>query len=292
MTYKQAVFKQQIELFLISPIVRLGKIWGSLNKLSKQYTHFFFFPCADMGGSIKVNADIIKCVDSDKALIIFSKKPQNNKFLSLFQNSGADIIDLSSKIDNKAFHVVNIFYRGVLSSWMNSTHSPVILGGESLYFYKVIPFVKKPSTIIELCHLNTWFNYSQAFITKITYRIFSTKKVKRDVEEQYKKNNIPPQYFSKLLFIDNAINIPYYINTKNNILQIVFVGRGAPQKRVHIIVEILEMAHKLNLPVHFTFVGDVEKYFSSETLKICTVLGEINDEQNYNRYIPIVIALF
>ena len=280
MTYKQAIFKQKIEYLLIFPIVLIGKIWGQYTLPKKKYTHFLFFPSADIGGSIKVNADIANCINNNTTLIIFSKTPKNNKFLSLFTISGVDILDLSKKIDNKLFHFINIFYRGVLSAWINKTKQSVVFGGESLYFYKVIPFLKKEVKVVELCHLNTWFNYSQAFIAILDCRIFSTQKIKRDVEKQYEENDISKEYSQKLYFIDNAIDIPPYKEVNNKLLEILYVGRGAPQKRVHLLAKLTVEAEKENIPVHFTFVGDVESYFIHLKNKNFTLLGQIKDRKD------------
>ena len=67
----------------------------------------------------------------------------------------------------------------------------MVIGGESLFFYKVLPHIKKSATRADICHLNTWFNYSQAFIKDMDARIFSTPQLKRDAEELYQKNNLP-----------------------------------------------------------------------------------------------------
>lgn len=277
MTYKQSVIKQTIEYILIFPIVLMGKLYGQISMPSKKYTHFLFFPSADIGGSIKVNSEIAECIKASNPLIIFSKKPKNNKFCNLFKIDGVDIIDLSNKIDNKYYHFINIFYRGVLSVWINSAKKPVVFGGESLYFYKIIPHLKSKVKIVELCHLNTWFNYSQAFIKKINYRIASTPKIKRDLEHLYTQNNISIEYFNKLLFIDNKVDIPSFRKTTNELLEVIYVGRGAPQKRIYLLVKIVQQCHQLKLPVHFTFIGDVDSFFDEKTKKMCTLLGEIAD---------------
>ncbi len=279
MTYKQSILKRHIEFLLIWPIVFIGKIYGKLKKPNKQYSHFLFFPAADIGGSIKVNAEITECIKDKHPLIIFSKKPKNNKFLPLFNIEGVDILDLHNKIDNKAYHFVNIFYRGVLASWINSSPDAVIFGGESLYFYKIVPHVKNTVKKVELCHLNTWFNYSQAFIKDITIRIFSTPKIKRDAEQLYRQNNLPKEYFDRLFFVDNKVEIPVYKRVENNILQILFVGRNAPQKRIYLLAKIADTAYSKKLPVHFTLVGDVASFFVSTNPAIYTILGEVGDRK-------------
>jgi glycosyltransferase involved in cell wall biosynthesis len=265
------------------PFVLLGKLAGRLFPLKTKHTVFLFFPSADIGGSIKVNADITNCIKDQRPLIIFSKKPKNNQFRHLFEIEGVRIIDLHKYIDNKWFHFVNIFFRGVLTSWINKAEKPVVFGGEGLYFYKVIPHLKKESKKIELCHLNTWFNFSQAFINYIDYRIFSTPKIKRDVEKQYLQNNLPQKFFDKLLFIDNKVEILPYQEIVNPVLEVIYVGRGAPQKRVHLIAEIARQMKENNSPIHFSFVGDVEKIVPETTQQYCTLYGNVNDEQLLNK---------
>ncbi len=279
MTYKEAVFKRRIEHIAILPLVWLGKLAGKIFPLKTNNSIFLFFAAADLGGAPKVNLDITECIKDQHPLIIFSKKPKNNKFVPAFNKTGVRIIDLNKMIDNKLYHFINIFYRGVIASWINAAEKPVVFGGESLYFYKVIPHIKKSAKVVELCHLNTWFNYSQAFIDLIDARVFSTQKIKRDVEALYKKYNLPASYFDRLFFIDNSIDIPPYRAVHNDILQVLYVGRGAPQKRVHLLAKIVQKASELNLPIHFSFVGDVQEYFKGISLPSLSLLGEISDRK-------------
>jgi len=278
MTYRAAVIKRNFELALMFPFVFLGKLAGRLFPLKTKHRIFLFFPSADIGGSVKVNIDITECIRDQHPLIIFSKKPNNNQFKSLFESQGVRIIDLHKYIDNKLYHFVNFFFRGVLSAWINKQEHPVIFGGESLFFYKMLPHVKQKTKTIELCHLNTWIDFSQAFAKYIDVRIFSTPKIKRDVENQYRNNHLPRSFFDKLLFIDNKVDIPPYEEIANNILQVIYVGRGAPQKRVHLIAQIARKMHDTGSPVHFSFVGDVENIIPQDVRQYCTLYGNIKDE--------------
>jgi glycosyltransferase involved in cell wall biosynthesis len=270
MTYRSAALKRDIELLLMFPFVVLGRIAGKLFPLSTKHHIFLFFPSADIGGSVKVNIDITDCIKDQKPLIFFSKKPNNNQFKTLFESKGVRTIDLHKYIDNKLYHFVNFFFRGVLASWINKAEKPVVFGGESLFFYKILPHVKKETKKIELCHLNTWIDFSQAFAKYIDLRIFSTPKIKRDVEEQYRRNNLPQSFFDKLLFIDNKVDIPPYEEVTNSVLQVIYVGRGAPQKRVHLIAQIARKMYELGSPVHFSFVGDVENIIPEDVKQYCT----------------------
>lgn len=278
MNYKTALFKRNTELFLMSPFVLLGKLLGRLFTLNTQHNIFLFYPSADIGGSIKVNAEIAECIKDASPLIIFSKKPKNNEFRKMFDIPGVRVLDLHKYIDNKLYHFVNFFFRGVIASWVNKCESPVIFGGESLFFYKIVPHVKKETKVVELCHLNTWFNFSQAFVEYLDMRIFSTPQVKRDVEAQYKINGVPEVYYERLHFIDNAIDVQPPKQINNDLLQILFVGRGAPQKRVYLIAAAAKRIKEEGQSVHFTFVGDVEDIIPEDVKPYVTIHGNIRDK--------------
>jgi glycosyltransferase involved in cell wall biosynthesis len=277
MTYKAAVRKRNIELAIMFPFVVFGKLAGTLFPLKPQRNIFLFFPSSDLGGSIKVNADITECIKDKEPVIIFSKKPKNNQFRNLFEIEGVRIIDLHKYIDYKIYHFVNFFFRGVLAAWINKSERPVIFGGESLFFYKMLPHVKKSAKKIELCHLNTWINYSLAFAKYIDLRIFSTPKIKRDVEDIYNRNHLPRSYFDKLVFIDNKVDIPPLKESENDILQVLYVGRGAPQKRVHLIAEIARQMHQAGERIQFSFVGDVENLIPADVRKYVALYGNVGN---------------
>ena len=283
MTYSKLKRKLAFENLLMWPLVTLGKIYGKLFPLPTKYRVFLFFPNADIGGSPKVNIDIVNCLKSFSPIIIFSKKPKNNLFLDRFQQAGVKIIDLHKGIDTKVFHVINLFYRGVIASWIHQQPEACVLGGECIYFYKIIPHLKNSVRRVEVCHLDTWLNYSIGFANYIDARVFSTEQLKRDVEKLYEENGFEESYFKRLYFIENAIDIPPSQAISNSILQVVFIGRGSPQKRVHLIAAIAKKLHEKNLPVHFSFVGDVETVIDINEYPFSTFYGNVKDDSLLQR---------
>ncbi len=283
MTYSSLKAKLFLERLLMFPLVMAGKFWGKLFPLPTKHRVFLFFPNADIGGSPKVNIDITNCIKSFSPLIIFSKKPKNNLFLERFQQTGVTMIDLHKRIDNKAYHFVNIFYRGVIASWIHQQPKVAVLGGECIYFYKVIPHLKRSVCKVEVCHLDTWINYSIGFIKYIDVRVFSSLQLKRDVEQQYKQNQISTSYLQRLHFIENAIDIPPLHIAKNEVLQVVFIGRGSPQKRVHLIAAIARLLHQKGTPVHFSFVGDVDNIIDVNEFSFCTFYGNVKEDSALQR---------
>ena len=279
MSYWKAVLKRNLELAGMFPFVMLGKLSGLVFPLKTKPSVFLFSPSADFGGSIKVNAEIIDCLPGVKCIVIFSKKPKNNLYRDLFDKKDVTVIDLHRYIDNKWYHFVNFFYRGKLSTWINKTDNPIVIGGESLFFYKVIPHIHKKARVIEICHLNTWFHYSLGFIKYIDERIFSTPGIRRDAEVIYKKAGVPPGFFDKLNFIDNKVDIPPLLESNHEVLEVIFVGRGAPQKRVHLVAEIARKMHESRAPVHFSFVGDVEQYIPMDLRPHIKIYGAVKEKE-------------
>ncbi|MGC4038027.1 MAG: glycosyltransferase family 4 protein [Chitinophagaceae bacterium] len=283
MTYQQARLKFTIEEIIMLPFVLAGKLYGILFPLKTKHNAFLFFPNADIGGSPKVNIDITNCIKDKHPLIIFSKKPKNNKFKEQFTIDGVRIIDLHKRIDNKLYHFVNFFYRGVIASWINREKNAVVLGGECMFFYKMLPHLRKDIRKIEVCHLPTWLHYTIGHIERITWRIFSTQKLKEEVIKQYDENRIEKKWYDRLLFIDNAIDIPAYEEINNENLEVVFIGRGSPQKRVPLIVAIAKKMHEANDAVHFSFVGDVENVIAISEYPYCKFYGNVNNETLMNK---------
>jgi len=261
------------------PLIVFGKILGRLFPLKKQNSYFLFFPSADIGGSPKVNADILFLLKNKNPLVIFSKKPTNNGFKELYDSAECTIIDLHQLIDNKLFHFINVIYRGIISSWINASTNPIVFGGECMYFYKVIPHIKDGIKKIELSHLNTWLDYNQAFVGFIDLRITSTPKLKRYMEKQYRENKIPLEFLERIVYIDNWVDILEIQKNHSDSLNVLFVGRGSPQKRVHIISNIAERVMRLGHSITFTFVGDVTNIVSDYVSKNATIFEFVTEKE-------------
>ena len=283
MTYTAAKRKLSLELVAMFPFVLLGKLAGILFPLKTKHRAFLFFPNGDIGGSPQVNIDLTHCIRDKSPLVIFTKKAGNNLFRERYNIDGVRVLDIHKYVDNKIFHFVNFFFRGVLSVWINRQEKAVVFGGECIFFYKMLPHLQRDVHCVELCHLPTWLPYSIGFIDRIDIRVFSTEKLKEQVEEQYLNNKLAPLYFKKLFFIDNAIDIPPYEPPANDLLQVYFIGRGAVQKRVHLVAAIAEAIHKKAMPVKFNFVGDVDKVISQSAYPYCRFYGNVKGDDAMKR---------
>ena len=278
MKYKKQNIQLQIELVIMSPFILLGKMYAILRPLKTKHKVFLLFPNADIGGSIQVNLDLATCLIDKNPLIIFSKKAKNNKFKNKYNNLKLTIFDLHEIIDNKFYHFMNFIYRGIIAEWAKQQNVEAVIGGENIFFYKVIPHLSKSINRIEILHVDTWNKYTIKFIDQISTRVFSTQKLKDKIEKQYIKYKILPSYFSKLKFIENGLSINEKPIITNDILQIYFIGRGAKQKRVHLVAAIAEKVQQYDKPIQFNFVGDVDNIINPALYPYCNFHGSIYDE--------------
>jgi len=237
---------------------------------------FLIYPNRDIGGSYKVNADIARLMAPFKPMVFFTKKEQNGALRPLFELDGVTILDISKQVDNKYYHFLNVIWRGIITQWISQTDNPVVFGGECIYFYKLVPNVYKRAKCIELCHVNKWLNYTQAFAPMLHHRVFSTQKVLRDHAAQYHAAGIPVSLKERLFFIDNKIEIPGEYWEHHEHLQVLFVGRGSPQKRVHLVAAIAEKVKHANAGIGFTLVGDVEALVPETIKPLITIRTDIS----------------
>jgi glycosyltransferase involved in cell wall biosynthesis len=271
--------KLTAELIIMLPFVLLGNLYAILRPLKTKHNVFLLFPNADIGGSIQVNLDLAKCLKDKNPLIIFSKKAKNNKFKEKYNKLNLSIIDIHKIIDNKAYHFMNFIYRGIIAQWARQQKIEAVFGGECIFFYKVIPHLSRQIKRIEILHVDTWNNYTIGFVDQINTRVLSTQKLKEQIEKKYKEKNIPASYFSKLQFIENGLEINEHTAIENDVLQVYFIGRGALQKRVHLVAEIAAKIHEKNLKIKFNFVGDIDKIINPALYPYCNFHGSINDEK-------------
>lgn len=280
MTYKEALRKRKLETALAKPIVLLGMLLSKLFRPKGRHQLFIFSPSGDIGGANLNNADIAKLFPGLQPIVIFSKQPKNNLFLHYYDSQDVTIWDIHNKIDHKWYHFVNIFYRGVIAQWINTTTGAVVIGGESLYFHKVLPWLNINIRTIELSHLDTWFDYTQQFVNDIDVRVFSTQRLMKDAEAFYDRQHIDRALKLRMVFIDNMIpDIGQPVINEHSELEVIFIGRSAPQKRVHLIATIAEQAHNKKLPIHFSFAGDVSDVIEAVTLPYCTFYGNVRDRK-------------
>ena len=275
-------YKLQIESYFIYPFALLGKVLARIYRIKRKHGVFLLYSNADIGGSTRVNIELANCLSNKDPLIIFTKKPKNNLFRQQFKDLNIATIDLHKFIDVKSFHFINMIFRGIISEWAKQSKIEAIIGGENIYFYKIIPLINKNIKRIEISHVDTWINYSIGFHRLIDYRVFSTQNLKKKVESQYKNQKLNKEEFEKLRFIENGIKFRELSSINNTRMQVFFIGRGSAQKRVHLAIAIAEIIYQKQIPVDFNFVGNVGNVIDTNKYPYCTFYGDVYDESLMN----------
>jgi glycosyltransferase involved in cell wall biosynthesis len=268
----------------------IGRSWPRKNSSGL----FFFFPFYQVGGAEKIHADIIACVADQKPYLFFTNRSKDQKFKSLFEKSGR-VFDLSSLINNRYAYYL---YLGALSSFINRHERAVVFGCNSVFFYHLLPHLRKDVRRLDLIHAfgGDIEHVSLPFVHEIDARVVYSSRAFSDLKHQYSSQGIDLKLLNRITFIDNQVAIPETRAEKpeRGRLRVIYVGRGAEEKRVHLIGRAADECRRTGVPAEFIFVGDVAGAIEIEHRDACIFKGEIGRfdelEKIYNEADVLVLT--
>lgn len=283
MRYRLLIGKRWAEDVLMYPLILLGRLIAKQKPLRKEYETFFFFPFYHTGGAEKVHAAVAKATGNANCIIFFTRKSLNNDFYHLFTESGCTLKDISRYTDNKWLYPVNIVFRGILSGYINGQQKvPLVFNGQCNFGYKISPWIKSSVPQIELIHSVSNFSYIRLpFLPFITRTVMiSTVKIKEHLAI-YKRYGVPQHAKDRIEFVMNGIDLPTPLpppKQPGNGLTVLYVGRGTPEKRVHLVGEIASRVAAEVSSVRFQFLGDVQDAVPAAYHPLCQFFGNQKDE--------------
>ena len=285
MAYSQYLMKRKIEDLFIFPFVLLGKIISKWVLNADSFEVLFIFPFYHTGGAEKVHSLIANTFRNKKALILFTRKSADLRYLDSFKASGHQIIDISKYTDNKLFYWNNLVLRGVVAGLVNrQTNAPIVFNGQSNFGYKLSPWINNSIKQIELIHAFCSFSWIRIpFIGFYSTTIMISHYAIEEHKQQYSKLGIPEKEFLKIKYITNGIQIPSGLKRKertSDSLKVLYVGRSSAEKRVNLIGRISKQLAIENLDIKFSMVGDVQNEIDSSLQPYIHFYGAINDEAN------------
>ena len=288
--YSIFFYKRYIEQVIMYPFVLLGKCIALIKPLRQQYDIFFFFPSFEIGGAERVNAEILNAVADKKVIIYFTKKSANDGMKHFFQLPHVTIKEINPWTDNKWIYWASFVYRGICSSHINrQDKAPVVFIGQCNFGYKLTPHVSRSIKTLELIHMHdpkfTWV--WAPFIQFIHKRIIIADVFKQQFRECYREFGIPEKYLDRLYKISNCLEyIPAELVQKdfNLPLKIYYAGRGGPQKRVWLIVKIIQQCRELKLNVAFKLAGSFETELPAELINDGTYVGKLKGGEEMYRF--------
>jgi glycosyltransferase involved in cell wall biosynthesis len=217
-------------------------------------------------------------VEDPNSHVFFVCKHANKKWRDKFDRN-AKTYDLSWLLASPLKYPLYFIVMGALIELINQQKMPVVFGCNNGFFYRMLPHLGSHVKCIDLTH-SLLDDSRMPYIRYLDNRIAINQKVFEDITNQYKKYCVSNTFLNRITTIENFTNLPEHKPSKNNkTLQILYIGRGTEEKRVHLIGKAATLCRKKKIPVSFTLVGNVDEVVNSEDKKSCTILGEITNER-------------
>jgi len=287
MIYRLYLLKRFLEDLIIWPFVIIGTAKAKQTPLKEEYEIYFFFPFYHTGGAEKVHAQIAEAFRGKKAIIIFTRKSHNNGFRQLFINSGHTVLDISPYTDDKRKYWNNLVWRGLVSEHINNQSvNPVVFNGQCNFAYKCSPWIKRNIPQLELIHsYNSFSQIRIPFLPFYRKTIMISQKAMHDHKQQYQRIGIPEDFYQKIQYIPNGIALPEALAPKvfpSKKLTVLYAGRGTPEKRVYLVARIAKQCLLENLPIEFSYMGEVKPFLDAALTDTGTFFGNISNQEDVN----------
>lgn len=298
MKYSQYILKRRIEAVFIFPFILTGRLIAIYKPLKKEYQTFFFFPFYHTGGAEKVHAMVAQATGNSNCIIYFTRKSHDQNFYNEFAKSKCVIKDISTYTDNKFLYFMNLIYRGIITGRINKQSlKPIVFNGQCNFGYKISPWVRKDIPQIELIHsFNTFSWIRLPFLPFLTQSIMISKVRIADHLKQYDQLKVAEEYKGRIKYIINGVPLPKTTVPKSfdETINVLYVGRGTEEKRVHLVAQIAAGAAVKQLPVQFNFMGDVKEAIPLNLLPYCNLLGHKTNtdeiDSAYNKAHIVIIT--
>lgn len=287
MIYRLYLLKRLLEDLILWPFILLGTAKAKKTPLKESYDIFFFFPFYHTGGAEKVHAQIAYAFRGKKAIIIFTRKSHNEGFRQLFIDSGHKVLDISSYTDDKSKYWNNLIWRGLVSEHINNQSvKPVVFNGQCNFAYKCSPWIKRDIPQLELIHsFNSFSQIRIPFLPFYRKTVMISQKAISDHRKQYQRIGVPEFYGNKIQYIRNGIPLPEDPAPKvfpGKKLNVLYAGRGTPEKRVYLVARIAQQCRAEKLPIDFSYLGDVKPFLEEKLTDTGTFLGNISNSEEVN----------
>lgn len=298
--YNFIILKNRIENILLSPFILLGRVIASFSKNKSEYSTYYFFPFFHIGGAEKVHYLIAQATATKDSIIYFTRKSKGDHFIDEFTKAGCVIKDISGYTDNKWIFPVNLVFRGIISHQINrQKQKPIVFNGQSNFGYKISPWIRHQIPQIDLIHaLNTFSKIRIPFLRFYKKSLTVSREIIDKHRELYLTYKIPADIINDLSFIPYGIQLPQRKEKifTNDQLSVLYVGRGSPEKRIHLITRIAKKIRENNNRISFSFAGDVQEFIPAGLHSYCRFLGVINEEkelqQVYEEHDVLIVTSF
>jgi glycosyltransferase involved in cell wall biosynthesis len=238
---------------------------------------FLFFPYYHIGGAEKVHARIVDALSDKSPVVFFTNNSNQEGYLGLFGRH-ASIYAIERILSN-------VRLRGVFVWWLLkiilSKNSPYVIGSNCSLFYELLPrFSAGGAYCIDIIH-GLGGGVEERTLGSVKYldrRVVVAGDMKSDLCVVYSNHNIPAEYYDRIRVIEN---FPEPQNVKidkdfSASLKLIYVGRGAPEKRLEILGRVARKCVERGVVAEFVFVGpDCRDVVRREDREFCRFWGAI-----------------
>ncbi|HAN39973.1 MAG TPA: hypothetical protein DCQ29_13810 [Chitinophagaceae bacterium] len=222
-------------------------------------------------------------------LVVFTRRSVDTTFLSAFEVSGIDVIDISRKVDGFKNLAVNVLYRGKIAQQLSQQRRcKWVFNGQCNFAYKLSIWLPKRIKQYELIHSFNSFSWIRIPYIEC-YEVSVT--VNQDIVDkhsaQLNARKAPYQVVNRLTFKHTGIEVQAVsVNSNKYVatpLRVLYVGRGTEEKRVHLNAKLAaKLAAIAPNTFEFHFAGDVAHAIPISLQKYCVLHGDIKEKQQLN----------
>lgn len=235
---------------------------------------FLFFNHAVIGGADFVHLRVLQAVADLKPTVFFTLPTAPQPLAPQFE-----ALAHCEQIGRSYWgHSSRYFRVGQLAARINRCPAPVLLGGHSRMYYELLPYLRPEARCHDLVHaLATLEHFTLPYVKYLRRRVFISGLVQQAYAELYDQHGTDPQYKQRMTLIENCVDVPDAPPAKvEGPLRVLFVGRGAPEKRVHLVGRIASECKRRGMDVAFDLVGDCAPVVDAADRSACNFAGMLS----------------
>lgn len=267
--------RHPLTVWLVRLGVGLGRLVGRLLPVRNRSGLFFFFPFYHTGGAEQVHADLVSCFGSQQPWVFFTKRSRDRRFWKQF-TVAARCFDIGPLLKYGY-----PFSAGLLAGLIGSHAKARVFGCNALFYYLLLPHLPAHVRATDLLHGlgGGAERFALPVVRRLAQRVLISEMVREELLAFYRAEGVAGDLDSRLTVIANWVVVPPVCPEKPAVgpLQLLFVGRGSEEKRIHLIGRVARQCSAAGLPVKVTLVGDVAGWLEAGDDAYCRLTGLVSD---------------
>ncbi len=276
------------KLIKIGPFTLLRtffRVKRQLKEAESSVSHLFFFPYYHSGGAEKVHASILETVADKRPMVIITGQSANAALLNEFSKHSY-ILEVYPLLK---FGPSYRWLTSRLKQMCESRAELICFGSNSAFYYELIPSLLPHTNCVDLIHAFVHEyedgpeKWSLPVVQRLNRRVVISQNTIEDLKNLYQKKGLDSNLLKRVRCITNFTDVPTYTEKPTHPeLRVLYVGRGSPEKRIHLISAAARSCAVKKLPIKFHFVGDVQGFIPESDKPYCIQHNEVHEVAKLN----------